>query len=265
MEETEMPQPADEQVVEQAIESADEPQAPHKRHGLLTFLRDVAVILVAAIVISFLIKTFLVRSFYIPSASMENTLQINDRIMVNQLVPKAFSLSRGDVVVFTDPGGWLSGEAHAEQNQTALQQFVEGALSVVGLTAPDSDDHLVKRVIGLPGDHVSCCNVQGQVVINGVGITEPYILLPSGETKASGIDFDVTVPAGELFVMGDNRYNSRDSRYQTGTPLKGFVPISDVVGQAFVITWPVDRWAWLGNYPQTFASVPQPAATTSGQ
>jgi signal peptidase I len=229
-----------------------------------TFLRDVAVILLSAIVISFLIKTFLVRSFYIPSASMENTLQINDRIMVNQLVPKVFGLNRGDVVVFTDPGGWLSGHVQGgtDANQTALQKFVDGALSVVGITAPDSNDHLVKRLIGLPGDHVTCCNVQGQVEVNGVGLNEPYVLKPSGQTNNAST-FDVTVPANSLFVMGDNRYNSRDSRFQTGTPLKGFVPISSVVGQAFVVTWPADRWAWLGNYPQTFQDVPAP--TISGQ
>lgn len=230
---------------------------------MLAFLRDVAVILLSAIVISFLIKTFLVRSFYIPSASMENTLQINDRIMVNQLVPKVFSLSRGDVVVFSDPGGWLPGHAQSENSQqTPVQQFVDGALSVVGITAPDSDDHLVKRVIGLPGDHVTCCNAEGQVEVNGVGLDEPYVLKPAGETNNAST-FDTTVPANSLFVMGDNRYKSRDSRFQTSTPLKGFVPISNVVGQAFVVTWPLSRWAWLGNYPQTFQDVPAP--TNSGQ
>ena len=234
-----------------------------RRGGALGFLRDVAVIVVAAVVLSFLIKTFLVRSFYIPSASMENTLQINDRIMVNQLVPRVFGLSRGDVVVFTDPGGWLAGESAPSSNLPPLQQFVENALSVVGLTAPDSNNHLIKRVIGLPGDHVSCCNAQGQIMINGVGVNEPYVLLAPGETKASGTSFDVTVPAGELFVMGDNRYNSRDSRYQTGTPLHGFVPISDVVGQAFVLTWPVSRWTWLGNYSDEFKDVPKPTANSA--
>lgn len=230
------------------------------KNRVWSFVRDVAVILLSAIVISFLIKTFLVRSFYIPSASMENTLQINDRIMVNQLVPKVFGLSRGDVVVFTDPGGWLAGQAQGSSSNTT--NIIDGLLSVVGLTAPDSDDHLVKRVIGMPGDHVTCCNVQGQVEVNGVGLDEPYVLKPSGQSNNAST-FDVTVPANDLFVMGDNRYNSRDSRFQTNTPLKGFVPISDVVGQAFVVTWPVSRWAWLGNYPQTFQDVPAP--TTSGQ
>lgn len=233
------------------------------KNRIWMFARDVAVILLSAIVISFLIKTFLVRSFYIPSASMKDTLQINDRIMVNQLVPKVFGLSRGDVVVFTDPGGWLPGHAQGDgAGNPASQNFIDGLLSVVGITAPDSDDHLVKRVIGMPGDHVTCCNVQGQVEVNGVGLDEPYVLKPAGETNNAST-FDVTVPANDLFVMGDNRYNSRDSRFQTNTPLKGFVPISNVVGQAFVVTWPVQRWAWLGNYPQTFQDVPAP--TVSGQ
>lgn len=240
----------------------DTEQPQRKRSGLLAFLRDVAVILLAAVLISFLIKTFLVRSFYIPSSSMEETLQINDRIMVNQLTPKVFSLNRGDVVVFTDPGGWLSGQASAESNHTPLQEFFENALSVIGLTAPDSNDHLVKRVIGLPGDHVSCCTVEGLVEINGEAIEEPYVQKPAGEINNAST-FDVTVPADSLFVMGDNRYYSRDSRFQTGTPLKGFVPISSVVGQAFVITWPVDRWSWISSYPSSFVEVPP--ASSSGQ
>lgn len=239
------------------------PEAPTKaRSALVTFLRDVVVILLAAIVISFLIKTFLVRSFYIPSASMENTLQINDRIMVNELVPALSPVRHGDVIVFSDPGGWLPGTAQRESDETPLQTFVDGALAFVGLTAPDSKDHLVKRVIGLPGDHVTCCTVAGLVEINGVAITEPYVVKPAGEINNAST-FDVTVPADSLFVMGDNRYNSMDSRFQTETPLKGFVPISSVVGHAFVITWPSERWSWISSYPDTFADVP--AASSSGQ
>lgn len=233
-----------------------------KRNTTANFLRDVLVILLSAIVISFLIKTFLVRSFYIPTPSMENTLMVNDRIMVNQLVPKVWGLERGDVVVFTDPGGWLSGSAQSNRQTPPLQAFIDGALSVVGLTAPDSNDHLVKRVIGLPGDHVTCCSTDGLVEINGVAIEEPYVRKPAA-TKDNASKFDVTVPADSLFVMGDNRYNSKDSRFQTGTPLKGFVPISSVVGQAFVITWPFEHWSWVGNYRSSFSKVP--AATTSGQ
>src|SRR6218665_38709 len=271
-----------------------------RRVGL--FIRDILIILVLAVFASFLVKTFLIRSFYIPSASMENTLMINDRIIVNELVPNLVPISRGDVVVFRGPGGWLAASppppnqpplvaavggflsfvalaAPASTDhlvtplihpptQPPLVAAVEGFLSFVGLAAPDSNDHLVKRVIGLPGDHVVCCNVRGQMSVNGVPLTEPYINFPKGETKASADSFDVVVPKNSLWVMGDNRYMSKDSRYNTTTPLKGFVPVSNVVGRVFVISWPVSRWTWLGSYPDVFDLVP-PAAknetTSSGK
>nr|WP_307806987.1 signal peptidase I [Naasia sp. SYSU D00057] len=219
----------------------------------MLFLRDVLVILVVAILVSFLIKTFLIRSFYIPSASMEETLAINDRIIVNQLEPSVFPVDHGDVVVFRDPGGWLPPSTPVEQ--PPLVAALDWVLSVVGLSAPDSNDHLIKRVIGLPGDHVTCCNALGQMSVNGVPLDEPYVKLPDGITKVSDLDFDVTVPEGYLWVMGDNRYNSRDSRYNTDKPGDGFVPIDNVVGRAFVVSWPLDRWGWLDDYPDTFRGV----------
>ncbi len=234
--------------------------APRKR-GFLLFLRDVAVIVLAAIVISFLIKTFLIRSFYIPSESMEDTLHVNDRIIVNQLEPGLMPIQHGDVIVFKDPGGWLEPKPKPEQNPVA--GFFEWLGSLVGLTAPDSGDHLIKRVIGLPGDRVACCNDFGQMTVNGVALDEsPYVLLRPGATRVSESDFDVTVPEGSLWVMGDNRYNSRDSRYNRDKPGNGFVPISDVVGRAILISWPIDRWTWLDNYPLVFAGVDDGTDTT---
>ncbi|WP_345764280.1 signal peptidase I [Diaminobutyricibacter sp. McL0608] len=217
------------------------------------FIRDILIIFVVAVLVSFLIKTFVVRSFYIPSASMENTLQINDRIIVNELEPNLIPIQHGDVVVFRDPGGWLPPTLPTNQNPIAAAW--DAALSFVGLSAPDSNDHLIKRVIGLPGDHVTCCNALGQMSVNGVPLKEPYVLLPPGSQAVSGITFDVTVPKGSLWVMGDNRYNSADSRYHVNDPGKGFVPISNVVGRAFVISWPVSRWTWLDNYPDVFRGV----------
>lgn len=217
------------------------------------FVRDIVLIFLAAIIISVGIKAFLIRSFYIPSGSMENTLQINDRIIVNELVPKLVPIERGDVVVFRDPGGWLQPTVQPEENWFVTS--IDWMLSVVGLSAPDSNDHLVKRVIGLPGDEVSCCNTFGQMSVNGVPLDEPYLDLPQGVTKASGTDFDVTVPKDSLWVMGDNRYDSLDSRYNTNKPGKGFVPIDNVVGRAFLISWPVDHWTWLDNYPTVFDGV----------
>jgi signal peptidase I len=194
-------------------------------HRNLRFLRDIAIIVVAAIVVSFLVKAFVLRSFFIPSGSMESTLEINDRVIVNELVPKVFGLQRGDVVVFEDPGGWI------------------------GATGQND---LIKRVIGLPGDHVSCCDAAGHVVVNGTSLDEPYAIYSGGPAERSRKPFDVTVPAGEVWVMGDNRGNSADSRYH------GPVPVSDVVGRAVVITWPIPRWSWLGRYPDTFADMPKP-------
>mgnify|MGYP002777222456 FL=1 len=215
--------------------------------GVLLFVRDVVVIVAAALVISFLIKTFLIRSFYIPSESMEATLLVNDRIIVNQLVPEVVPLERGDVVVFRDPGGWLTAVPQAPR--TPLEEAVDGVLTFVGLSASDSDEHLIKRIIGLPGDRITCCNDLGQLSINGVPIDEPYVTLPPDRVAVSGQDFQEDVPEGTLWVMGDNRYDSSDSR------INGVVPIADVVGRAVVISWPIDRWQWIDNYPLVFDGV----------
>ena len=226
---------------------------PRRRRGVLLFLRDVLIIVVVAVLVSFLVKTFLIRSFYIPSSSMEQTLVENDRILVNELVPGVVPISRGDVVVFRDPGGWLS--PSTEPDVPAFQAAIDSALALVGLTAPDSNDHLIKRVIGLPGDHVTCCTPLGQVEINGNPISEPYVKLPDGVQAVSATPFDVVVPEGSLWVMGDNRYNSADSRYNTDKPGNGFVPIDNVVGRAILVTWPVQQWAWLDDYPSVFRGV----------
>ena len=223
--------------------------------GVKLFIRDIILIFVAALLISFLIKTFLIRSFYIPSTSMEDTLHVDDRIIVNQLVPDLAPLNHGDVVVFTDPGGWLT--PTIEPDQGPFLSAVDGFLAFVGLSAPDSNDHLIKRIIGLPGDTVECCNDFGQLMVNGVPLEEPYIKLSPGVTKATRDDFKVTVPEGYLWVMGDNRYNSADSSFHRNDPSGGFVPIDNVVGRALLISWPANRWTWLDNYPLTFQGVDQ--------
>lgn len=233
--------------------------------SFLLFVRDVVVILAIAIAISFVVKTFLIRSFFIPSASMEQTLMIDDRVVVNELVPDVVPVQHGDIIVFKDPGGWLPGATPASKGP--IGDSVDWLLSLVGLASPDNNEHLIKRVIGLPGDTVACCNAQGMLSINGVAVKEPYITLPEGQTRASAVDFKVTVPANSLWVMGDNRYNSADSRFNVDKPGHGFVTMNDVVGRAFVITWPVARWSWLSNYSDTFADVPRvavnPAANTT--
>jgi signal peptidase I len=238
---------------------AEAAEQPRRRRGWLTFLRDVVVIILIAILVSFLVKTFLVRSFYIPSASMENTLQINDRILVDEITPRFGGYDRGDVVVFRDPGGWLPVTTGSASSEPWIAQAADWLLSLVGLTAPDSDDHLIKRVIGLPGDHVVCCNAIGQITVNGVPIDETsYLKLQPGETEPQVVPFDVTVPSGHLWVLGDNRDQSRDSRYNQDEPGKGFVPISNVVGRAFLITWPFDRFGLIDFHHSVFSGVPAP-------
>ena len=227
---------------------------PRRRHGLGLFLRDILLIFLAALLISFLIKTFLIRSFYIPSESMEDTLVRNDRIIVNQLAPGLIPIERGDVVVFKDPGGWLTPQIEPVQNP--IIATIDSVLAVVGLSAPDSNDHLIKRVIGLPGDHVVCCDDFGRLTVNDTPLSEPYTKIPDGETQATRDDFDVTVPADSLWVMGDNRYQSADSAFHHQTdPGHEYVSYDDVVGRAVLISWPVNRWTWLDDYPAVFGDV----------
>lgn len=216
---------------------------------VLRFFRDLLIIVVIAFVASYALKTFLIRAFYIPSGSMKETLQVNDRILVNQLVPEVQDVRRGDIVVFRDPGGWVHPQAMPESTgfQKVLQQL--------GLAAEVTDEYVVKRVIGIGGDRVACCDANGLVTVNGVPLREPYVVLPEGATKVSDIDFDVTVPEGSVWVMGDNRYASKDSRYNQDQPGKGFVREDEIVGRAFLLNWPLNRFGTLDNYSEVFAGV----------
>lgn len=240
--------------------TTDSPSAPtsRRRRGFLTFLRDVLVIILIAALVSFVVKTFVVRSFYIPSASMERTLLIKDRILVDELTPRWTGYERGDVVVFKDPGGWLD-PAPQKPAAPPLVQAVDWVLNVVGISATDAQDHLVKRVIGLPGDHVVCCNALGQITINGAPIDElGYLNLPEGDTAASNDPFDVVVPEGSLWLLGDNRDRSRDARAHQDLPSGGFVPLDNVVGKAFLTTWPLNRMGTIDGHHDTFNGVPDP-------
>ncbi|HEY8718449.1 signal peptidase I [Pengzhenrongella sp.] len=224
-------------------------QAPASRGG--SWLRETVIILIGALLLSLIIKTFLVQAFFIPSASMENTLEIGDRVLVSKLDPGPFELKRGDVVVFKDPGGWLPPVAAAQKSK--VRTVIDDAMTFVGLLPPDSGEHLIKRVIGLPGDKVACCDDAGRVTVNGVGLHEPQ--LKPGSVP-SEVPFSITVPAHSLWVMGDNRQNSRDSRGHLGDPGGGAIPEANVVGVAFARVWPVDRMALLRNPSANFAGVP---------
>ncbi|GAB4100283.1 signal peptidase I [Sinomonas halotolerans] len=224
------------------------PEKREKKGGLLAWLKEIGIIVAVSVILSFLIKTFLFKAFYIPSESMVPTLEENDRIFVNLLVPRAFPLERGDVVVFRDSKGWLPA---APQNGT---NPVQEALEFVGLLPDTSEQHLIKRVIGLPGDRVVCCDADSRITVNGAPLTEPYV---NPAEVPRPVAFDVTVPEGTVWVMGDNRNHSSDSRFHDeAQPGSGFISISDLEGKAAVIAWPLNRLRALDNYPDTFAGVP---------
>ncbi|THJ67149.1 signal peptidase I [Arthrobacter echini] len=221
--------------------------------GIGAWLKEIATIIVIALVLSFLIKTFFFRAFFIPSGSMEETLEIDDRIFVNQLVPQPFDLQRGDIVVFEDTEGWLP-----PQEEVQLS-WLQEALIFIGLSPDRSQQHLVKRVIGLPGDTVACCDAEGRLTVNGEPIVEPY-LFPGA--NPSDVPFDVVVPEGSVWVMGDHRNASADSRANQDKSGEGFVDIDDVEGRAAVIAWPLDRIGFLDNHPDgVFDGVPEPAGS----
>lgn len=232
---------------------------PRRRRGLWPLVRDIIVIIVVAVLVSFVIKTFFVRSFYIPSGSMEQTLLVKDRILVDEITPRFSGYERGDVVVFRDPGGWLP--VSPKVDRAPVVEAFDWLLSLVGLTSPDSDEHLIKRIIGVGGDHVVCCNALGQVTVNGTPIDETaYLNLPDGRSAPEPVPYDVTVPEGSLWVLGDNRDRSQDSRYHTEQPSQGFVPLENVVGRAFLITWPLNRFGPIDFHHDVFAGVPEATA-----
>ena len=229
--------------------------ARHKaRSKGLGLLRETAIIVVSALVLSWLIKTLLVQAFYIPSQSMEDTLEKGDRVMVSRLVPRVFDINRGDIVVFKDPGDWLA--PYVPPDYGPIGNVVARGLTLVGLLPQDTGEHLIKRVVGLPGDTVECCTAEGLVTVNGVAIEETEYLKRG--VAPSQTTFSTVVPEGMLFVMGDNRSNSQDSRYNTGKPGGGFVPVDNVVGTAFATVWPFDRATWHRNPGSVFDGVPQP-------
>ncbi|ABY22825.1 signal peptidase I [Renibacterium salmoninarum ATCC 33209] len=230
-------------------------KADPKRNGAWSWFKEIAIVIVIALILSFVIKTFLFRAYYIPSDSMNNTLLKDDRIFVNLLVPHPFALQRGDIVVFKDTQGWLPPAPEKSVN------WVKESLTFIGLMPDESQQHLVKRVIGLPGDHVICCDAQGQITVNGKGLVEPYLYPGTDNMAGPNAIFDVTVPAGKIWVMGDNRNNSADSRWHQSLNSQGFIDQNDVEGAAGLLAWPLNRWTVLGNYPDTFRDVPAPTST----
>jgi signal peptidase I len=181
------------------------------------------------------VKTFFVQFFYIPSGSMENTLLVNDRVGVNKLGALFSDIKRGEVVVFRDPADWLSVPTNEE---TGIKKVAKDALVFVGVLPDPAKQYLIKRVIGVGGDRVVCCNASDQIEVNGTPVTESYIY--PGD-KPSDSEFDVTVPKGFIWVMGDHRGASADSRFHTQDPNKGMVPLDKVTGRALFVIWPLSN------------------------
>jgi signal peptidase I len=209
------------------------------------FWRDLVIIVIAALALTVVLKAFVVQVFSIPSQSMENTLLPGDRVLVNKLVYRFRDITRGDVIVFSGQGSW--GPDAPPPPSNPLDRFWGEVKNLVGVSAPGTD--YIKRVIGLPGDHVACCDAQGRVTVNGVALNEKSYIYPGN--APSTVQFNVTVPAGRLWVMGDNRADSDDSRYRMDDPGEGTIPKSAVVGRAFMIIWPPSRITDL-PIPSTF-------------
>jgi signal peptidase I len=218
-------------------QSASSPKKNAKRRP---FWRELAIIVVAALVLTILLKAFVVQVFSIPSGSMENTLMVGDRVLVNKLVYHFRPIARGDVIVFSGQGSWDPPAPPASRDP--IVRAWDGLTDLVGISAPGTD--YIKRVIGLPGDHVVCCDAQGRVTVNGVPLNEQSYIHPGDAPSEQR--FNVTVPAARLWVMGDNRSDSDDSRYRQTDPGSGTIPESAVVGRAFVIIWPTSR---IGDLP----------------
>lgn len=211
-----------------------------------TQVRETGTIILYALIIAFVIKTFLIRGFYIPSGSMENTLQVNDRVFINVAGSYFNDPKRGDVVVFKDSQGWIP------SGQKSSNPISDG-LTFVGILPDTSSNYLVKRVIGLPGDTVES-DGSGKIKVNGVEITEPYLHPGS---NPSDIPFKVTVPEGKYFMMGDHRDNSADSRFHIADG-HAFIPRDDIAGTVFVIAWPLNHFGMLDDEKKVFDSVPNP-------
>ncbi len=223
-------------------------KAGHKERKQLPLWQETLLLLVIALGLAIVIKAFFVQAFYIPSPSMEPQFVKNDRILVQKVSYWGSDPKRGDIIVFKDPGGWLR-----SQDTQGPKSGVKKVMETIGLYP--AGGHLVKRVIGVGGDHIVCCDSQGRLTVNGQALGEKSYL--PKDTAPSLTKFDKTVPKGYLWMMGDNRSDSSDSREHMGQPGGGFVSDDLVVGKVFALVWPAGRAEFI-HRPSTFASVPAP-------
>ncbi len=219
------------------------------------FWRELLTIIVAAAVLTLLVKAFVFQVYKIPSASMENTLQIGDRVLVNKLIYRFRGIARGDIVVFSGQDSW--GPDAPPASGDPVVRFFDAVLSDIGLRS--SQTYYIKRVIGLPGDRVACCT-DNRVTVNGVPLSEGSYVYPGNDPSA--FSFTTKVPAGYVWVMGDHRGDSDDSRYHTDEPGGGAIPENEVVGRAFLVIWPPSQIRDL-PIPSTFAQAALHASATA--
>ncbi|SNS66208.1 signal peptidase I [Streptosporangium subroseum] len=222
-----------------------------------SFWKELPVLVVVALVLALIIKTFVIQAFYIPSESMENTLLVNDRVLVNKPVYRIRDIERGDVVVFSGVESW-DGEVQFEEPSNPVAGFFRWVGTAFGVVPGEKD--YIKRVIGVAGDTVKCCDAQGRVTVNGVPLDEKSYLYPGDKPSTS--EFEIKVPADRLWVMGDHRSVSLDSRSHQGDPGGGTIPVDKVIGRAFVIVWPFSR-ATILPIPDTFSQPALKAASAA--
>ncbi|MEU6822140.1 signal peptidase I [Streptomyces atriruber] len=228
-----------------------------KRRRQRSAIKEIPLLIGVALLIALVLKTFLVQAFVIPSGSMEQTIRVGDRVLVDKLTPWFGSKpERGDVVVFKDPGSWLEEEQGKKKDDPVVVKQLKEGLTQIGLLPSDSERDLIKRVVGVGGDTVKCCDKNDKVTVNGVPLDEPYI---NPGDKPSAFEFEVKVPEGRLFMMGDHRSDSADSRFHRTEKFSGTISEDQVVGRAMVIAWPFGHWRKL-EAPDTYASVPDARA-----
>jgi signal peptidase I len=221
-----------------------------------SFWKELPILVIVALALALLIKTFLVQAFSIPSGSMEDTLQVGDRVLVDKLTPNfGAKPSRGEVVVFHDPSDWLAGEPGEQPSSNGFVRGFQDVMSWIGLMPSVNEKDLIKRVIAVGGDTISCRGT-GPVYVNGKPLNEPYLY--PGSTACGDKNIPTfKVPANSIYVMGDHRQDSLDSRYHADEPGGGSVPDSKVIGRAIVVAWPISHWKTL-PIPDTFS---QPGIT----